>query len=90
LAEKIDKVSSSELADIINHMDLTASEKGEVLRMLPDKERTQVRMIMSEPVLQAPTRGMPKAIYQPKYLRRKKAKAKKKVVSEPMLVGTRL
>ena len=89
LAEKIEDTTPAVLAGIINRMALTSSETKEVLRMLPDRERQQMRMILSEPGVYAPTRGEPKAEYLPIYLRRKKS-IRKKTETAPMLAGVRL
>jgi len=89
LAEKIGKITPAETARIISKANLTSSQKRELLRMLPDRERKQVEVILSEPGVFAPTRGTPKAKYLPTKLRRKKIKTKK-VKSEPMLIGARL
>jgi len=89
LADKIEKITPAETARTITKANLTSAQKRELLRMMPDKERQQVELLLSNPEIYAPTRGIPKAKYQPKYLRRKKAKAKN-VKPEPMLIGARL
>jgi len=89
LADKIGRITPAETAMTISKANLTSAQKRELLRMVPDRERKQVELILSNPEMYAPTRGTPKAKYQPRYLRRKKVKTKK-VKSEPMLIGARL
>ena len=89
LAEKIEKITPAEAVMTINKANLTSAQKRELLRMMPDRERQQVELMLSNPEIYAPTRGTPKAKYQPSHLRRKKAKTKS-VKSEPMLIGARL
>jgi len=90
LAEKLEKASHSEIVSAIKNTGLTTAETKELLRMLPDRERQQFSIILSEPSVYAPTRGMPKAEYKTAKLRRKKSKSKRRVAAEPMLVGARL
>lgn len=90
LAEKMGKTPHIEIVRTINKMELTSGEKNELLKMLPDREKQQVRLLLSEPELLAPTRGYPKAVYLSSKLRRKKPKTKRKIASELMLVGVRL
>jgi len=90
LAEKLEKASRAEIVSAINSTGLSASETKELLKMLPDRERQQLILALSEPGLYAPTRGMPKAEYLPTKLRRKKSKTKKTAKPEMMLVGARL
>jgi len=90
LAEKLEKASRAEIVSAINSTGLSASETKELLKMLPDRERQQLILALSEPKVHAPTRGMPKAEYLPTKLRRKKPKTKKTAKVEPMLTGARL
>jgi len=90
LAEKLEKASRAEIVSAINSTGLSASETKELLKMLPDRERQQLILALSEPKVHAPTRGMPKAEYLPTKLRRKKPKTKKTAKVAPMLVGARL
>ena len=89
LSDKLSKMTPSKIADELTKAGITKARRREALRMLPDRERKQVEVMLSEPELYAPTRGMPKAKYLPAKLRRKKVKTKK-VKSEPMLIGARL
>jgi len=89
LSDKLSKITTNQIAGELTKANITGARRREVLKMLPDRERQQVEVIMSEPVLQAPTRGMPKAIYQPKKLRRKKAKTTKSL-PPPSILGVRL
>lgn len=89
LANKLEKVTPAETARIITKTKLTPTEKKELLKMMPDRERRQVEVMLSEPELYAPAGGTPKARYLPKKLRRKKIKTRK-TKSEPMLIGARL
>jgi len=90
LAEKLEKASRAEIVSAINSTGLSASETKELLKMLPDRERQQLILALSELGVYAPTRGMPKAEYLPTKLRRKKPKTKKIAKVEPMLTGARL
>ena len=75
LAEKLEDTSHGQIVSAIEKNNLSSSEKKELLKMLPDRSRNQVEVIMSNPILYAPTRGTPKAEYS--LLRRKKIKTKK-------------
>ena len=89
LADKISNITPAEVANVITKTKLNSGEKRELLRMMPDRERQQVNMILSEPELYAPTRGTPKAQHLPSKLRRRKIKTKK-AKAKPTLIGARL
>lgn len=89
LKDKLSKMNTKQIANELRQASIDKARRKEVLKMLPDRERKQVEVMLSEPILYAPTRGMPKAEYLPAKLRRKKTKTKK-VKSEPMLIGARL
>ena len=87
LAEKLEDTSHSQIVSAIEKNNLSSSEKKELLKMLPDRSRSQVEVLMSNPTLYAPTRGTPKAEYS--LLKRKKGKNKAKVTA-PELRSIRL
>ena len=79
LAEKLEDTSHSQIVSAIEKNNLSSSEKKELLKMLPDRSRSQVEVLMSNPTLYAPTRGTPKAEYS--LLKRKKGKNKARVMT---------
>jgi len=88
LSDKLSKMNTSQIVDEISRADVSRARRREVLRMLPDRERSQVELLMNNPVLKAPTRGVPKATFQPKHLRRKKAKTRKPYSPSPPSIMT--
>ena len=78
LTEKLEDTSHTEIVSTINKMGLTSAEIRELLKMLPDRERQQVSLILAHPDVFAPVRGMPRVTYTPTYLRHKKPKNKRK------------
>ena len=89
LSDKLSRITTSQIADELTKAGITRERRREALKMLPDRERKQVEVMLSEPEMFAPTRGTPKAKYLPTKLRRKKTKVKK-IKTEPMLIGARL
>jgi len=84
-------MTPDKVANELTKANIDKARRREVLRMLPDRERSQVELMLINTDILAPTRGMPKAIYQPKHLRRKKAKPKKvKPLPPPSIWGIRL
>ena len=89
LSDKLSKITPNKIVDELTKAGIDKTRRREVLRMLPDRERSQVELMLINTNILAPTRGTPKAKYQLTKLKRKRVKTKK-VKSEPMLIGARL
>lgn len=70
IVERMSKLTPSQIADALTKSRITKAERDALLKRLPDRERKQTEMWLSERSEYAPTRGYPKALMQPKKLRR--------------------
>ena len=81
LSQKLGKMTPGKIAQAIKEGKVSSERQTEILKHLPDRVRKQTELWLSIEREYAPTRGVPKAFYQPPHLRRKKKKVKK-VISE--------
>jgi hypothetical protein len=89
LKVKLGKMSSSEIAQTIKSADVVTGRLEEVLKMLPDRERSQVRAMLTSDVEYAPVRGFPRVPYLLRQLQRKKKRVRsKQLIKERQLVAS--
>ena len=81
LANNLSKMKPKEIAAEMKSAKVSEGRQAEILKMLPDRVREQVKLWLTVEYEIAPTRGMPKMVYIPKPFRRK-TKVVKKVAKE--------
>lgn len=91
LRGKLGKMKAEGIVKEVKATKMTATRQAEVLRMLPDRERAQVKRLLSEEAMgYAPIRGVPKPVWTTSRLRRKKPKTKKAKKIEPSILTVRM
>jgi len=87
LSQKLSKLSPKEISKEISAGKVSEKREAEILAMLPDRERAQVKMWTTLTSTSAPVRGYPQALYTQfsrKKIVKKKAKAKKEATSRDL------